>query len=232
MVDELAQIRKRKKLRKFSMSLALGLISVLVVWVFYFSNFLVVRKVSVLGDLQHATVEQILLAANVQPGTQLARLDANSISRDVTKLTAIGTVEVRRVWPSEVILAVTEKTPVLVEKAGTRWRLISSSGERFGIVDVRPADLLEVSVKRTDALPDAAQLAVSLPAVISKEVTRMYAITANDIRFDFKDGQKILWGNASDTARKAEVLQALLGVEADIYDVSAPDLPVTRTQAK
>ena len=42
------------------------------------------------------------------------------------------------------------------------------------------------------------------------------------------DGRLVTWGDASESALKAEVLAALLTQEARVYDVSSPRTPTTR----
>lgn len=227
-VDELAVARNRKKVRKWTWFGVIVSTASLLIWVFYFSNFLVVRDIEVLGKLEHSTADEVLMAADIEMGVQLARLDSEYINQKLTELTSIAAVEIRRVWPDKVILAVTEETPVLVERMGNRWQLVSDKGVRFGFADIRPDGLLEVESRSPSALKEAAKLPNVLPAELKEQIVRIYALTPNDLRFDLVDEKKILWGNAEDSARKAEVLQALFSVKADIYDVSAPDLPVTR----
>jgi cell division protein FtsQ len=43
---------------------------------------------------------------------------------------------------------------------------------------------------------------------------------------------KVVWGGSDDSARKAEVLSVLMRRRAAVYDVSAPDLPVTKGEKK
>jgi cell division protein FtsQ len=43
---------------------------------------------------------------------------------------------------------------------------------------------------------------------------------------------KVVWGSADDSGRKAEVLSVLMHRKAQVYDVSAPDLPVTKGEKR
>ena len=42
---------------------------------------------------------------------------------------------------------------------------------------------------------------------------------------------KVVWGSSDDSARKAGVLSVLMKRTAKVYDVSAPDLPVTKGES-
>ena len=43
---------------------------------------------------------------------------------------------------------------------------------------------------------------------------------------------KVVWGSSDDSERKAEVLSVLMKRQAKVYDVSAPDLPVTKGEKR
>jgi cell division protein FtsQ len=43
---------------------------------------------------------------------------------------------------------------------------------------------------------------------------------------------KVVWGGSDDSAQKAEVLSVLMRRQAKVYDVSAPDLPVTKGEKR
>ena len=49
----------------------------------------------------------------------------------------------------------------------------------------------------------------------------------DDVDLHLKSGVLVHWGSAEQAAAKTEVLLALLRHKADVYDVSAPELPTT-----
>jgi cell division protein FtsQ len=54
----------------------------------------------------------------------------------------------------------------------------------------------------------------------------------DDIRFALKGGREVRWGSATDSALKVAVMTRLLkAVPAEVYDVSAPELPTTRSKS-
>jgi cell division protein FtsQ len=54
------------------------------------------------------------------------------------------------------------------------------------------------------------------------------AASADDVTLVLRDRTRIVWGSAADSARKADVLRALLRRPGTVYDVSAPDAPAVR----
>ena len=66
-----------------------------------------------------------------------------------------------------------------------------------------------------------------MPAKVGSQVASVSAVSPESISVHLRDGRTIVWGSATETDKKARVLQALLSVKARVYDVSAPDLPTT-----
>jgi cell division protein FtsQ len=75
----------------------------------------------------------------------------------------------------------------------------------------------------------AATVLPALPGKISSKVKTISAVSPESITLHLADGRTIVWGSATETDQKARVLRALLGVKARVYDVSAPDLPTTKS---
>ena len=54
------------------------------------------------------------------------------------------------------------------------------------------------------------------------------ASSRDSVELVLMSGARVKWGDASDSARKAEVLGVLLRQPGRVYDVSAPELPTVR----
>ena len=52
-------------------------------------------------------------------------------------------------------------------------------------------------------------------------------LARDDVVLTLRAGAAVRWGSAERADRKAQVLRSLLPVRAEVYDVSAPDLPTT-----
>ena len=66
-----------------------------------------------------------------------------------------------------------------------------------------------------------------MPENLAKKVARISANSIDSIEIDLKSGSTVKWGSADETEFKAAVLNALLSRRAQVYDVSAPELPTT-----
>jgi cell division protein FtsQ len=86
----------------------------------------------------------------------------------------------------------------------------------FLLPKVSPAD------QRTQAV--VAVLA-ALPQQLRPLLATVSANTPGSVTLGLTDGRTIRWGSADDSARKAQVLAALMTQPGKVYDVSSPDLP-------
>lgn len=207
------------------------------VWLIWFSPVLQVREVRVVG-VEGVRADEVLAAAAVPTGTPLARIDASSAERGIGELPWVSAVEVRRGWPSEVVLAVEVREPIAVLDAAAAAALgvpVSSAGATLGIdaeavvfESVGPLPRKLPKVRAEGAALSAVMTVVNgLPPDLLKRVVSITATTRDDIDLNLRSGDVVRWGSALESEEKVEVLRALLGRKADLYDVSAPELPTT-----
>lgn len=199
------------------------------VWVVWFSPWLAVDKVRVVGlspESEFTGAGQAEQTAAISLGTPLALVDTDTSGERVGQLPWIESVEVYRSWPSQVVIEVVERTPVAVVQQGDARRGVDVSGVVFD----PPGGLwLTDPVIQGDeaAVPEAVAVVSSLPEEIERRVRVVQAVSPDDIRLQLGNDAIVRWGNAEDGDFKAQVLLALLPRRAQAYDVSAPQLPTT-----
>jgi cell division protein FtsQ len=214
---------RRRRRRRVALVIVLILLAVAAVWTVWFSSILSVRQVRVVGA-DAAMADAALAAAAVPTGVPLARIDAARAERAVDALPWVAAAEVRRGWPSEVVVAVTPRVPIAV-RSGTR-SVVDADGVAFDAVGPLPKDLPKVTAEGV-ALAEAMAVLSSLPPDLARRVVAVSATTRDDVDLTFRSGDLIRWGSAGQAEFKAEVLRALMQRRADLYDVSAPELPTT-----
>lgn len=200
-------------------------------WLFLRSDWLSVGEVEVSGTARLAPA-QVLAAAAVQRGRPLARIDTDEVSRRVlAALPPAERVTVGRDWPDTVTIRVQERTAAIAVAGEDGLSLVDGAGLVFAVEPEAPAGVpvvqapADASVKTLRA---AATVAESLPPDIEGQVEGIRAVSPDNITIRLTEDRTVLWGNAQRTARKAVVLEALMGQAAAVYDVSAPDAPTTR----
>jgi cell division protein FtsQ len=223
-----ARAQRRRWWRLASVVLVVALIGG-AVWAAWFSSLLAVRQVSVVGLSDEGELvggQEVRSAASIPAGMPIARLDTASAQARVLELPWVASVEVRRAWPQDVVIAVTERSPVAVVMQGEERRGVDAEGNIFD----PPGGLwLTDPIIRGDesAIAEAVKVASSLPADLEKRVRAIQAVSVDDIRLELGNKSIVRWGNAQEAEFKAEVLRSLLPRRAQAYDVSAPSLPAT-----
>lgn len=190
------------------------------------------REVTVTGTGLLAA-EEVRSAVGVAAGTPLAVVDLDRVAESVEALPEVADADVARRWPSRLHVTVTERTPVTAVADGSGdFVLVDATGTPFRTVPAPPADvpLLDVAAPRPGDPATADGLAViqALPPALRAQVERVEVPEPGSVTFALRDGGRVAWGGAERSDSKAVVLQALLPREAEEYDVTAPEVAVTR----
>ncbi len=210
------------------------LLSAITVWLFYFSSVLAVDGVRVTGadTVPVATVAQV---ADAPLGTPLAKVDLNVIAERVRGIQSVADAQVTRAWPNQLEIVVTERVPVVVVTDGKQFELVDATGKSFKTVPARPDGLPEalvVGARRDVTIRSVVTVSAALPVTLRSEVRSISAASPDSITLNLGSGVKVVWGGSDDSAQKAEVLSVLMRRQAKVYDVSAPDLPVTKGEKR
>ena len=219
--------RRRRRVRIVLVILVL-LLGTAGVWLVWFSSALAVKDVRVVG-VDGTRAEAVLSAAAVPVGVPLARIDADTPQRSVLALPWVQSVEVRRGWPTEVVIAVTARVPIasITRGDGAADRsAVDAQGVVFTPVGALPKGLPTVSGDGVGLTAAMAVLA-ELPADLAPRVVSLSATTRDNVDLTLRSGVLVHWGSAEQADAKAQVLRALMRHKADVYDVSAPELPTT-----
>lgn len=218
--------RRNRRIRVALAALVVVLVAV-VVWMVWFSNVLAVKDVRVVGvDGERATA--VLGAAAIRTGVPLARVDTAGPQRAVAALPWVESVDVRRGWPNEIVLAVSARVPIAIvaDNGAVGREAVDAAGVVFEPTGALPPGLPRVSAEGAGLTAAMAVLA-TLPADLARKVVTLKATTLDDVELTLKSGDIVNWGSADQAQFKGEVLRALMKRKADVYDVAAPELPTT-----
>jgi cell division protein FtsQ len=199
------------------------------VWAVWFSSLLSVQSVEVTGT-STLKQEQIRRAAGVDLGKPLVSVDLDAVRARIAALAAVEHVDVSRKWPDEVLIDVTERTPIAVIDFGGSLRGLDKDGVVFHSYTSAPPGLPKVTTPygtSAEALREAAKVVAALPVGLTRITDHVAVKTVDQITLDLTDGRTVVWGSSAESAEKAEVLQALLKHDAKTYDVSVPGQPTT-----
>jgi len=176
-------------------------------------------------------------AVEGQLGTPLALIDDARIRRELSQFTSIRSYVTELVPPGTLVIHVVERTPLGVVASPTGFDVVDAAGIVLESSPARPAALpllqLDADGLEGTGFAAMAEVLVALPPEVLAQVDSITARTRDDVTLTLTGSvQRVVWGSAADSDRKALVLAALLARFAASgpgeYDVSAPGSAVFR----
>ena len=235
---ELRRFTRRARNRKLVLLSIAGVLASLMalITVAVFSPVLALRTIVVDGT-NRIDPADIQAAVDVHKGTPLALLNFDAITEDLSVFPLIRSYVTEIVPPDTLLVHIVERKPIGAVKVDGVYRLVDPAGitiqesaERMDGVPV-----IEIAGGDTSGPAFAAVTAVllSLPVDVRATVQTATATTKDDVSFVLSGvGQRVVWGGASDSARKAALLATLISItdadKAGEFDVSAPSNGIFR----
>ena len=221
-----ARLRSRRRLpRRRVVGLSVAGLAV-AGWIAYASPLTLVEHVVVTAP-RGLSEDALRLASGIAATDHVPAVDADRVREALkTSSPAVAHVEVQRSLPNTIRLVVTARTPLAAVAAGKGYYLMDSEGVLYD--KVGSAKGVPVVKASTDRGRDTARaVLLSLPEDLRATVKAVSASTRDDVSLVLRSGAKVTWGSAGDAELKAKVLDGLVALKADAYDVSAPLLPTT-----
>ena len=222
--------RNVKGLRLIIWSVVLGIVSVALALVLYFTPAMSARSVVVTG-VGTVTQEEVLDVAAVRLGTPLLQIDTGEVADRVAGIRRVASARVQREYPSTVRITVVERIPIVVKDFPDGPHLYDRDGVDFATAPPPPGlPYIDVADPGPADPPTRAALEVmtALRPEVVAQVSRVAAPSVSSITLTLADGRTVVWGTTDRTDEKAEKLAALLTQPGRVYDVSSPDLPTVK----
>lgn len=211
-------------------------------WALLGTSVVGVREVRVTG-VEILTVAQVRDAAAIPAQTPLLRVRTGEVADRVAGLAPVAQVEVRRDWPSAVVIEIVERTAIAAvpvaggfgdanagaacEPNGSCWAVVDAAGVVFRTA-AEPGDLPVVIVAAPGPDDPATRAALAVLGALTPELRGdLASLTAPgpaSIELVLRSGWTVVWGDESDSDAKAQVATALLDREGQVIDVSAPEV--------
>lgn len=198
-------------------------------WLVTLSPVFRVHEVTVRGATL-LTADAVRDAATVDENAPMLTLDTEGAAARVGALPEVRDVDVSRELPDTVVIEVTERTVVFQRVEGDAYEWVDEEGVIFSTSATPIEDVLEVvtASKEPRVLADVSTVVANIPASLMPRVQRVQAKAVDRITLQLDQGDLVVWGSAEDSELKADVLEALISVDAQLYDISAPSHPTTK----
>lgn len=236
--SEVRRFTRRARNRRVGFAVVAGVLATLIALIFVavYSPVLALRTISIDGTSRIDAAE-VQSAVQGQLGTPLALLDYGAITKDLTVFPLIRSYVTEIVPPDTLLIHITERAPVGSVKVGEMYNLVDPAGivlqqsaERIPGVPV--LNLPDGNLSGA-AFSSMVAVLLALPPQLLAQVDSVTAQTKDDVSLVLTGvGQGVTWGSADDSARKANLLSALIGLtdpaQPGVFDVSAPGNGVFR----
>lgn len=201
-------------------------------YLLFISPVLGVKSVAITGGSAELTT-QVRGVVDIPEGTPLARVDLDAVAADVEAIPEVYAVEVARGWPDTLNIVVTPRVPVAVTSANGQFWVLDQTGDPYLAVSAPPPGMTMVQLVAPGAGDPATIAALAVAQALTPDfrpqVTELSARTAFDVELTLTDGKKVLWGEATQSAEKMQILPALLAAQDGTqYDITDPTLVSVR----
>lgn len=200
------------------------------------SPLMALRTIDVVGA-QRVDAAAVRQALGGQVGTPLPLLDYSKIHDELGKFALIRSYSTEADPPGTLVVRIVERTPLALLKASDGFQLVDQAGVVMQTTSGRPGgyplisfpDGASKSTRQSEFAASAAVLA-ALPDGMLATVATASATGEEDVTLKLSSGVTVVWGGPDDAELKSTVLGDLVkgAPHASLYDVSAPNSPVTR----
>lgn len=192
-------------------------------------------KVQISGYGTVVDPTQVRDVIDTHEGASLATLSVGHLASELRDIPGVREAHVSRQWPDGLVVTLVSREPVaaIPDPAGG-FMLVDDTGVQVGRASKAPKGLpsLTVPADSEKVLTAALEVIDALPADLKDRVRAVTAATEDSVSFQLTKGPLVEWGSAEDSQLKAKVLVVLLeskqARKADVIDVSAPTLPITK----
>lgn len=208
--------------------------------ILYFSPILAIEDISHEGlDLVAQSEAEERTAGLV--GTPLPQVTDRKVTELFADNPAVDHVTLRAEPPHGIVVIVHEHKPIAMSPSGKQYVVFSDTGTELAEIPSKKAQEFDLPVVASasdvtdqEVFDTITAVLGSLPEDLRDQVRAASGTSIDSIELELSSGKMVMWGNSEQAEKKAQVLEALLGLDkaqaAEIseYDVSAPDFPVTR----
>lgn len=227
-----------RRVRRIVASISVGSLVLLggIVATATFSPLLAIQQIYVSGT-DRINPEEISKALRLHIGTPLPLVSEVELAESLERFELIESFSATAAPPNGLNIRISERQPIsIVETSGGRW-LYDPAGVRIGksmASDVFPEIILSENPLNSQRYRNSIAVLMALPENLLQEVEFIEARSKDDVQLSLRSsrGQRIIWGDSSDSVLKSKVLQALMkNHQKDssvTFDVSSPNAPVVR----
>jgi cell division protein FtsQ len=235
---EIKRFTAASRRRRIALGVSIASIASLLLLVLstIFTPLLAVEKIEVTGA-KRLKEKSIVNALTSQIGKPLPTVSGAEITSALKAFPLIESFSIISLPPHTLRIQITERQPIgIIAVSGTDY-LYDPAGVRIGIsngYEKLPTIQITGVPEKSPQFKAAIEVLMALPAGLLSRVAEIDAKSKDDVTLRLRgySGQRIIWGDGSDSVLKSKVLDALIAnqkkTDRVTFDVSSPNAPVVR----
>lgn len=197
-----------------------------------YSPLFAVEKITVVGTdtLDGASVQEALSS---QQGRPLALVDSSEVKEALTSFPLIETYALEVRPPHELVVRITERTPVGVLASDAGHSLVDAAGVILATTPTAPKGHPKLEITGgldSRAFRAAGTVVRSLSTELRSALVTVRASSGDDVALILSGGTTVIWGSPEDSSQKSMNLSAIMKAVPDArsYDVSSTEAVAVR----
>lgn len=226
---------RRRRITLLTIAASFGSLTLLVIATLV-TPIMAVQSIQVEG-IKLLKEDSVINALKNQIGKPLPLVNATNVADSLKPFSLIESFSLVSLPPHTLLVRVSERQPIgVVQVSGTNY-LYDPAGVRISIATGKeslPKILIADAPEKSKEFQAAIEVLMALPANLLGRVSEINAKSKDDVALSLRgqSGQRIIWGDGSDSVLKSKVLEALIANQKSTdrvtYDVSSPNAPVVR----
>ena len=226
---------RRRKITIYTLAASFGSLTLLVAATLV-TPIMAIQTIQVEG-IKLLKEDSVVNALKSQIGKPLPLVSAGNVAESLKPFSLIESFSLVSLPPNTLLVRVSERQPIGVVQVSSTKYLYDPAGVRISIAkgnEALPAILIANEPEKSKEFQAAIEVLMALPANLLSKVSEINAKSKDDVVLSLRgfSGQKIIWGDGSDSVLKSKVLEALIANQKSTdrvtYDVSSPNAPVVR----
>lgn len=224
--------------RRITVSIAVGSFSALLALVAatVFTPLLAVETIEIKG-LDRIPDKAIRKVLEKQLGKPLPLVNSDEIAADLERFALIESFAAISQPPHSLQIRIRERQPIVIVYSAGQPYLYDPAGVQLGRAtakDKYPILTITGAAKNSAEFKAAIDVLLALPAPLLPKLSSIDAKSKDNVSMQLRGyaGQKIIWGDGSQSALKSKVLAALIKnqkrTDRVTFDVSSPTTPVVK----
>lgn len=177
----------------------------------------------------HTSQQDIIEAAGLQAGDNMAAVNTGAAARAVVKLPWVRKATVSRDWPRKIVIDVTEATPTFyVDDGGIQ--VYDEAGAFVATVSAVDPATTGAALKLAGPIPEDEDLRAAVGAIAHAIATELPGVSVDHlaaanqaaVSMVLTDGRTVMWGTTEDLESKVEAVKIVLSREGKNWNVSNP----------